>query len=263
MSEIKMPKRLYKYAEIDNKLISSMVDRYSWYAAPQTFNDPFDCTWHWNKELSEKLSNRRVLCLAASHNTLLMWSHYCNSHKGVCLEFEALTDETLNLQKVQQILNPEGAHKDALPIIQNFKPVQYLREDQINERIVEAISAIDDGDLPAERIEELLLTKHIDWAYEKEYRMMVSGVNHVHHPGILTRVYVGMNASKTACRLLHGIVDIVSKQQIEHYGTAERIRMFKMERVANGYGLQTYPLTAADVEIPGLTPIEFNARATD
>lgn len=40
--------------------------------------------WHW--EMFEK--KFRVYCLTLSSDNLLMWSHYANNHRGICLEFD-------------------------------------------------------------------------------------------------------------------------------------------------------------------------------
>jgi hypothetical protein len=44
--------------------------------------------------LTEHLQRIGVLCLVDSHSNTLMWSHYADNHKGVCLEFDSTAGVT-------------------------------------------------------------------------------------------------------------------------------------------------------------------------
>lgn len=50
----------------------------------------------WQKILNDSIKNimarNGVCCFAGNESNLLMWSHYSNSRKGVCLKFDALKD---------------------------------------------------------------------------------------------------------------------------------------------------------------------------
>jgi hypothetical protein len=84
--------------------------------------------------------NSGVLCFGQSWTNLLMWSHYGEKHKGICLGFDVPDDK--------------------------IRVVKYVRN-------LEVIGRLDD--LPTserERIlNKLIEVKSADWCYEKEVRM--------------------------------------------------------------------------------------------
>lgn len=93
-----------------------------------------------SEEIFPEINQRyRVYCLGPDVGNLLMWAHYANDHKGICLEF-SLRNEVMCC---------------ALRC-------RYLREFPL----MKAYSQTDDDNLL------LLLAKAEAWAYEKEYRLV-------------------------------------------------------------------------------------------
>ncbi len=88
------------------------------------------------------IDNIGVLSLSTNYKNILMWSHYANSHNGLVFEFEPL-------------------HYDDYNCLSQPKKVVY------NENY-ELLSSLENDD--ASELEKLMLTKHIDWEYENEYR---------------------------------------------------------------------------------------------
>jgi hypothetical protein len=123
--------------------------------------------------LSETICKRRIYCLTPCPVSILMWAHYAQNHTGVCLEF------SVNNQLI-------GA---ARPVKYNTDYPRWTPQ-----TIKEEVSA-------------LILTKAMDWRYEREFRILVGeGPNfkgtpyeldgsHVHlPPGALTSVILGCEA---------------------------------------------------------------------
>ncbi len=104
------------------------------------------------QDVLSKLSRRIGLyCLSQVNNSILMWSHYSQSHQGYCLEFEA-TNFT--------------------PVFGQAQPVVYARDYPV----------VDFFNTPREKQFDLIfLTKYVGWSYEKEWRI----INHGTGPGIL------------------------------------------------------------------------------
>ena len=117
-----MSRILYKYLTIDGAEWMLGMRKEREYPNLQftnatQLNDPFDCHPNlvdfsdmpitdilWSKEKCEKLASRLrkntwLCCLSKKFNTLLMWSHYCSNHQGICIG--------LDMKKV----------KDNLPVI--------------------------------------------------------------------------------------------------------------------------------------------------
>jgi hypothetical protein len=45
-----------------------------------------------NKTVWASLNEKGVCCFAGNNNNILMWSHYSDSHRGICLKFDMLED---------------------------------------------------------------------------------------------------------------------------------------------------------------------------
>lgn len=93
-------------------------------------------------QIMNHLNDVGILCLAGSRDSLLMWSHYADSHKGLCLEFRS---------------QDEGDLFDAA------RTVTYQRE-------YPSIRAFIDGE--SEKFMKALLVKSDCWGYEREYRVL-------------------------------------------------------------------------------------------
>lgn len=83
-----------------------------------------------------------IACFSEIPDNILMWSHYADSHKGVCIEFDRTQDDSIIAK--------------ALPV--NYSP-DYKR-----------IKAFGDDDQKQAKL--VLLTKSKDWSYEREWRII-------------------------------------------------------------------------------------------
>jgi len=81
----------------------------------------------------------RVYCLTPNENNLLMWSHYADNHKGLCLQFDVRCQQIGEAYKVH--------YQEQLP--------------------TSLVGAADDQETI-----KALLTKSDIWAYEEEYRLL-------------------------------------------------------------------------------------------
>jgi hypothetical protein len=116
-----------------------------------------------------------VLCLTEMNNCILMWSHYANSHTGICLEF-----------------TNDGSE----PFIGRAQRVNYL---PFNKK---AHAIYDDSYAQVDRI---LLSKGKCWAYEAEWRIIDHQSGHglkYFNPAILTGVILGCKISEAHEQLI-------------------------------------------------------------
>jgi hypothetical protein len=126
-----------------------------------------------------------VCCLSERNDHPLMWSHYADSHRGVCLEFD-LTRDKWYLQETHRVL-----YKGTSPA------VSYFTEDHVG-----AASAV-------------LLTKAAFWDYEAEWRTLsIPGEAGFRKftPGMLTGVVLGV-ATSTENRKM--VADLCAKSATE------------------------------------------------
>jgi len=107
---------LYKFRAIDKHLIESLVSQSLYFARPDALNDPFDCRIDIKAALKRAESsaggdrknlllsflgnprffenwqstfdNLGVCCFSRDNRDTLLWSHYADAHRGVCLKYE-------------------------------------------------------------------------------------------------------------------------------------------------------------------------------
>lgn len=116
----------------------------------------------------KKNRNMGVICLSEVCDSILMWSHYAENHKGVCFEFTRAED------------NNFGDLESCSPVkYDRYYPIIDLRQMLLNQ----------DG----ETFESMMKTKSGDWAYEKEWRLITEeGDQECPLPGPISRVILGI-----------------------------------------------------------------------
>jgi hypothetical protein len=233
-------KKLFKYYSVNSNSISALANEFVWYANAGSFNDPFDTRIIENDLLQQlSFSKEKILCLSEVNDNILMWSHYANSHKGFCVEYTDYSDEEIQYLKTKRLFPNQKNSK--LTIIRNAKPVKYKTTQEIN-AIIKDIPQNDKHFLSlynsldkekqkqlVEKIQTTSFIKHIDWSYEKEYRIINTSKNTISFPGKLTAIYFGMNMSGAHKRMIGKIVDPNLDKGITFY---------QMYRERGSYNLQ-------------------------
>lgn len=165
------PAILYKYNTLNSNFVNSIQNSYLWFNSFSNYNDPYEgnCNLRTNytpqqisnwlnglgfkaarvneKQFASILDNvfqqtamqTRVCCFTPHNDNVLMWAHYADSYKGVCVEYDVAA-----LSDCIGILLP-------VKYEQNYPVVDYLND-------------------PGGAIMQMLLTKSKDWEYEREYR---------------------------------------------------------------------------------------------
>lgn len=106
-------------------------------------------------------------CFSEESDNMLMWSHYANGHKGVCLCFKSKYEPCTELR-----LKPEYAltvNFESSPIF----PIKYTLERPKSINLVEDFLA-NTNQLYDCQLFNFLLTKSPCWGYENEYRMFLT-----------------------------------------------------------------------------------------
>lgn len=201
-----LEERVARYKFISSQYLASLSNEKLWISDPKNFNDPFDLKiiienrtlaspfgneerlrkafsevflnndsiknhWFYDDELIESLTNwikgpehyswvidqfkRRVSlfgvsCFAQDWNVPLMWSHYGESHRGICIEY-AVHPMKIAFDFANQNL------------------------DQYHVRYATELPMLCLSELlfsPHQVLPNFLATKHADWAYEKEWRLV-------------------------------------------------------------------------------------------
>ena len=139
------------------------------------------------KMWSAFLPEFRILCLSAINDSVLMWSHYSDSHRGVMLEF-CPTDDSSFLWA-------------ALPVTyQDSPPTLTTQEEWVKFMAGQMSLDVDSWHF----YEPFVLTKTKSWEYEKEWRVVSfmrsreSGLysDYPFNPRELRSIYLGCEATK-------------------------------------------------------------------
>lgn len=193
---------VYKYRAIDRNFFSVMLDKELFFAAPESLNDPLDCQIDLIEALKEALSevdladfeeNKRktivdsieqlwsgdinsledlrcygkrwgILSFSAVRDNALMWSHYADEHRGVCLGFD--------LTKITKSGALEGM---------STSPMVYSNGNSMSTALQEFkdlyfVSQLRDSPLPRTlykcAISAALSAKSFPWKYEDELRLI-------------------------------------------------------------------------------------------
>ena len=82
--------KIYKYHAININLLHSLRNKTNWYSKLPYLNDPYECFFldHTQTDVyKDFLATLCVCCFSKNMDNILMWSHYADSHRGVCLEW--------------------------------------------------------------------------------------------------------------------------------------------------------------------------------
>lgn len=153
--------KLYKYRAWDDYARAILERREFWASCPDQLNDPFECKVRFDDHISrddfrgkiyridqfhaeyaQRVSKIGVISFSARWNSVVMWSHYADQHRGVCIEVDVPTAGSVLC-----------------------RPVRYERERP-------RINLFRDG---ASAHELAALVKNSDWSYEDEWRYTLEG----------------------------------------------------------------------------------------
>ncbi len=139
-----------------------------------------------------------MLCLTDREDSLLMWSHYADRHRGICLRFRGL--ENLPTPPLKVIYSDDYPEVDLLeygPFVDQADEVARAKQREL--------------------VELMYLTKAKDWSYEHEWRIVdwaaarvASRGLHTFDPRLLTGVILGC---KTTSSDRTKIEDCVSRSE--------------------------------------------------
>lgn len=154
---------LYQYRKIDKYLFQDLIEKKLILNSVKNFNDPYDSlVFHW-LEIGKKINENQITSMANSFNkiriacfsgnfkknirfskNILMWSHYADSHKGVCICYKVKKNFLNNFINENNEILKIGITKYKNNII-----------------LANEIS-----------INQSFLTKFNHWKYEKEVRLL-------------------------------------------------------------------------------------------
>ena len=164
-----------------------------------------------------------VLCLSEDHTNLLMWAHYADSHRGICVGFDS--SHSFFCRRI--------ARDDEL---RQLRKLSYSKD----RPHIELVNAVGFSDF---------LTKSMDWSYEREWRMLmpledanvtvpgnprpISLFNVA--PSAVTKIFIGAAAS-------HDTIEVV-KGCLANRSDAAHIAVYRMQLSEAHYRLEPIRVT--------------------
>lgn len=156
-------------------------------------------------ELDDEFGKTGVLSLSATWSSALMWSHYADEHRGICIEYDTTDQEHPRL----------GA-------------VNYRAPRAISTKDLIRWKVRDDEAARARVLETYFHAKSGEWRYEKEWRDLsdVSGVTEV--PFRTTAIHFGLRCDPS---VVTSLVRLLNDQpQIKLWGIRPKEDTFKLRR---------------------------------
>jgi hypothetical protein len=228
--------KIYKYQPINKNTLTGLHQAKLWVSKPSALNDPFefrlkrsstpkgfemfrkDNSHNFDlvklkdeellpiaiKEYEKKIYEMGVVCFSKANDSILMWAHYGDHNKGMCLEFTF---------KNGQILPNTG-----------FREVKYT----------EYYPEIDLEKVWHENgLAKVLWTKSKEWEHEKELRQIrISGNELIDYPIQLSGIIFGLRTPENEKELIKNILkdkDIKFQQiQLAH-------EEYKLEVISSNY----------------------------
>jgi hypothetical protein len=162
-----------------------------------------------NDFLKNTINKRGITCFSESDDALLMWSHYSDSHKGVCLTFDIEKD-------------------------QDFFSIPYKVDYPANYPKIDPFIKSE-----GKEVQLILATKSQEWAYEREVRVVKEKDYFPKFRGTiafnqeaLTEIKFGYRASGEQIRTIR---NLVSKRY-------PHIKLYKSKIKTGMFGIEFYPI---------------------
>ena len=154
---------VFMYKSINKRTLEAIIKKGILKSKAEYFNDVFDPFYKkFYPKMSELLSNVRFSCFSKKNNNLLLWAHYGDNHRGICLKYK-LPKEMENNVFLDEIIYSEI----------KIKPIKPIEQDEGDSKQYETITLEEKG----LTIHDAFLRKHKDWQYEEELRMIYINEN--------------------------------------------------------------------------------------
>ncbi|HEX2788445.1 MAG TPA: DUF2971 domain-containing protein [Ignavibacteria bacterium] len=169
-----------------------------------------------------ELENFCVSSFTREHKNILMWSHYANYHKGICLKFESYEDKKNNGFWFNESVTPVE-----IEMFNNFSPLYRVKYSQN----ISVYNGIIDGSY---QTFQFAITKAINWQYEHEYRLIqkldtYGKLNFEINKEHLKAVYLGLKSNEN---VKMKIIEVL-KQNYQQKGY--NVELYQAKRVVGKF----------------------------
>jgi DUF2971 family protein len=211
---------VFKFRKVDKYLLQSLVNSEVYFAVPEQLNDPFDCQVGILRSLENAIARAQspvrarlerlramgsffsqvqsdlekigVCSFSLELRNSLMWAHYAENHRGVCLTYSL--PESFFYERVDQILGIDQVAYGDSPLSDWFLEVAHD---------IDSFS-----DFGQSLVKKALTVKAQAWCYEREVRVLrrVKGVEEISRP-YLKQVCFGLKTPESDVALVRRVID--------------------------------------------------------
>lgn len=210
------------------------------------------CIYHYSEIVNRSFvdilmaaSQRNIACFSENNDSPLMWGHYADGHRGFCLEYDFKS--VINICQ-QECGNGKWCNNFMLrpfiaPVIYSksrFDATGFLLT-EMQHKIIEDMnlgSVIQPYYGDTLLVAKSLLTKSLDWEYEKEWRLISPSNNQsesMDHNALFnlkpTAVYLGQNSCRDKDEMLFEICKM------------KNIKCYKMVLNYHGNDFKLFPVS--------------------
>ena len=188
-------KTLFNYTKINKDTIKNILNEEIWLSNTKLFNDPVDPSIkrkNKNNEYYNDLLDRiKVGCLSSKNDNTLMWSHYADKHKGICIEYNISKIFIDNNSTIRKVNYDKNMVEEKMDYIKRFSDIKI-------------------GDKNITKLLELFYIKSKEWEYEDEYRILyydaTANSNGITIKLPIKSIYFGTETSEEDKKLIYDII---------------------------------------------------------
>jgi hypothetical protein len=213
-----IPETVYKFFGTEDYHLSSLREHYLFYSEFTSFNDPFDCNVELidfqklgksNKEqtlentIKDRFPTIGICCFSRKFNSILMWSHYANNHKGFCVEFYS--------NKRENGVNPLDVN-----YTDSFVKANFYKEKQ-------------------KALFHMVFTKSKQWKYEEELRSINTHFTDFNSRKMsflkedIKSIYLGVNCEPQQKKKILSIIENIYDNKIQLFEGSLSNNSFEIE----------------------------------
>ena len=198
--------------------------------------------------MTEILKNIRIACFSTTPLNMLMYSHYTDKHKGICIEYDftnfdeknttllkidyekELKIDSENVQVVQVLMKSTDNTDKKISFLDPFsvkpKNREHKEEVKIDSRTSQITMRSNDGTNKDISFLDLFRTKHLNWEYENEYRVMTYGIDKIRRT--IKAIYFGKDTSDADKEL---IAELTKNRSIKLYEViVKKDNLFELDK---------------------------------
>lgn len=220
ITRLHLPDVLFKFFSLTDDIalneskLDTLQNQKIYMSDVKNLNDPFDSkayfyrpdelkkyerlTEHDGKLIDDFTSFVKIASFTAnSVDSMPMWAHYSNNHRGFCLSYDMKDKRNVHLSGCTFPVQYTNKRIDVTDLMDN--QVRKMIE-EIEKQVAEGKKVIQLDDLSLIFMESFFCNiKHDTWNYEKEYRCTAGAIakGMPFFPASPKEIYIGMNCSQT------------------------------------------------------------------